>query len=125
VYVFGDRIVPGATYAVQEINEACDTAREEAYSFPLGVTMSRWGDLVSDCTTSPCGPPDDRIDVVTDVAALVDKFRNLDGAPIKARADLEPGVPDCMVNISDASVAVDAFRGFAYPFAPGPSPCGD
>jgi hypothetical protein len=38
------------------------------------------------------------------------------------RADIEPALPDLLVNVTDASRAVDAFRGFAYPF-PGPTDC--
>ena len=61
----------------------------------------------------------------------MDKFRNLVGAVLKSRADIEPNLPDWLVNISDVTYVLDAFRGFAYPAAqtppapgwPGPDGC--
>jgi hypothetical protein len=62
---------------------------------------------------------------------VLDKFRNLVPpslpcpAIIKARADVEPQTPDQLINITDVTLVLDAFRGFPYPFSPsGPPPCG-
>jgi len=41
---------------------------------------------------------------------------------IKARADIEPALLDHKINITDVSCALDAFRGWSYPFA-SPEPC--
>ena len=84
--------------------------------------MSRWGDVVRDCTSVPCGPPDGRVDVTTDVTSILDKFKNLPGAPIKARTDIEPNLPDQKISIADVTYALDAFRGDGYPFS-GPTGC--
>ena len=59
------------------------------------------------------------------MTAVLDKFKNLPGAPAKSRCDLEPDQPDFLINITDVVYALDAFKGFAYPF-PGPpavDPC--
>ena len=62
-----------------------------------------------------------------DVGSVVDKFRNLPGAPVKARADIGGGsedenIPDLIIDFGDIALAVDAFRSLPYPFA-GPTPC--
>ena len=123
VHVYSEWVVPDGIYYLEAIKEGADIQVDYNYSVPLIVHTSIWGDLVSNCTTTPCGPPDGSIDVVTDVTAALDKFRNLTGAPIKARCDLEPHVPDLIINISDVTYVLDAFRGDPYPFTPGPTPC--
>ena len=61
---------------------------------------------------------------IADIIAIIGKFVSSVGAPSKARADLEPALPDQTINIADALSAVSAFSGLPYPFAPGPPPCG-
>ena len=60
----------------------------------------------------------------TDIASVVDKFTASPTAPIKARAQLQPNVPDPTkpVDFSDIASVVDAFTGADYPFA-GPTAC--
>ena len=70
-----------------------------------------------DCWTPPDGDMD-----FDDITALVDKFRNLPGAPLKSRADIAPAVPDQIVDFVDIPWVVDAFRGLPYPFD-GPEEC--
>ena len=122
VHVYHEAIIPDATYEARAVNETCDLAAQSTYSAPLQLSTSLWGDVVKDCATTPCGPPDGSVDVATDTLAVLDKFRNLKGAPVKARCDLEPNRPDLMINISDVTSTLDAFRGYDYPFA-GPVPC--
>ncbi|UCC30860.1 MAG: DUF4215 domain-containing protein [Phycisphaerales bacterium] len=122
LHVYSDAIVPDAIYQVQAIHQTCDVLGEPNYSAPLLVSTSRWGDEVRNCTINPCGPPDGVVGIPTDVSAVLDKFRNLAGAPTKARTDLEPSAPDLLVNIADVTCVLDAFRGFDYPFG-GPTAC--
>jgi hypothetical protein len=122
VHVYHAGVVPGAIYLAQAIDATCDSSVEANYSFPLVIGTSRWGDLVKDCTTVPCGPPDGQVNVTTDAVAVLDKFQNLDDAPIKARCDLEPALPDRKISITDVSRVIDAFRGSAYSLA-APTPC--
>jgi hypothetical protein len=122
VHVYDDFIVPGGIYDVEAIAYGCDTAVEANYAPPLPTTTSVWGDLVGNCAVNPCLPPDGLVGVTTDVTAILDKFKNLFGAPTKARCDLEPAALDLTINITDVTCALDAFRGFGYPYLPGPSP---
>ncbi|UCC30029.1 MAG: hypothetical protein JSU86_17750 [Phycisphaerales bacterium] len=122
IHVFDDEIVPTATYEIQAISEGCDTTDEAQYSAPLAVTTSYyWGDVTGDCGVTPCTPPDGIVDIV-DVTAVYDKFRNLAGTPIKARSDVDPSLPNRLVEIIDITRTNDAAGGASYPFA-GPSGC--
>lgn len=122
VHVRHPAIVPGGLYVVQAIDESCDVSTENDYSIPFALSTSRWGDVVRDCLDDPCGPSNGSVNVITDAVAVLRKFQNLSGAPSKTRSDLEPGVLDGKVNITDVSRVIGAFQGFPYPFA-GPTPC--
>ncbi|MFQ5494208.1 MAG: S8 family serine peptidase, partial [Phycisphaerae bacterium] len=125
VHVSHQSIIPGGMYAIQILNETCPTALETSFSAPLTVTMSRYGDVAGafDQVNRLWIEPDGVVGITSDVIAIVDKFGGRVGAPIKARADLEPATPDRLINITDAVEALDAFRGKPYPFAAGPPPC--
>ncbi|UCC29966.1 MAG: FG-GAP repeat protein, partial [Phycisphaerales bacterium] len=120
-HVYHEGIIPGGRYQIQAVEESCDIGLEESYSAPLELTMSRWGDLVRDCTTCPCGAPDGTVGIPTDVTAALDKFKNLEppsipcAAVTKARADLDWETPNQRVDISDVTFSLDAFRGAQYP----------
>jgi hypothetical protein len=121
VHVFDSAVVPGGRYEIQAIAADCDTEEETHYSAPLEVLTGDWGDLVGDCSVTPCTAPNGQTNF-DDISALVDKFKNGPGAPIKARSDLSPDLPDRIIDFVDISRLVDAFRGVPYPFA-GPTGC--
>lgn len=121
LHVSSDAIVPGGQYEIQAIDCTCSTADEGSYSAALALPTSARGDVVGDCAVTPCTPPNGRIDFV-DISAVVEKFRNLPGAPIKARADLAGNVPDRVIDFLDISETVDAFRALPYNFD-GPPGC--
>ena len=114
VHVDHESIVPGGTCEMQAIEDHCNTAVETSYSAPLEVTTSVWGDTV----VAPPGEVD-----FDDITAVVDKFRDLPGAPRKPRVDLAPDVTDKVINFTDIPAVVDAFRGLPYPYPPPPDPC--
>ena len=122
VYVYHEGIIPGGQYDVQVANSECDLAADASYSEPLEMTQSRWGDLVSNCVTCPCGPPDGSVGIPTDVTAVLDKFKNLAlfdcYAPVKVRAEHDRCTPDQRIDIPDVMFCLDAFRGFPYPPVP-------
>jgi hypothetical protein len=130
VDVYNDALVPGASFSVQAIGEACDAAQDGSYSDPLVVNMSGWGDLVQDCGVQPCTAPEGTIDFV-DISAVVEKFKNEPAAPRKARTDVINSdvllpAPDRKVDFVDIASVVEAFRG-SPPVLPGPpvnDPCG-
>ena len=115
VHVYGDTVVPGGIYQVQAINQSCDPIPQANYSAELALATARWGDAVGDCATAPCSAPNNVVDF-DDIAALVDKFRDLPGAPIKSRVDIVPAIPDQVIDFSDIPAIVDAFRVLPYPY---------
>ena len=124
IQVFGEWVVPGAAYGIQTISQGCHDLGVTSFSPPLTAVTSRWGDVVGDCATLPCGPPDDSVDIVTDIVSMISKFANRTDAPSKARVDLEPGQLDLKINISDVAMGLDGFRGLPYSFPPPASgPC--
>ncbi len=124
VHLFHQAIVPGGFYEVQAVDQVCNATANSVYSLPLWTsTTEAWGDVVSDCTTMPCGAPDGAVGVTTDVTAVLDKFKNLSGAPMKARCEMEPAQVDLSINISDVTLVLDAFKGFDYPFTEVPAAC--
>ncbi|MCH7592132.1 MAG: hypothetical protein IH989_05050 [Planctomycetes bacterium] len=122
IHVTHPLIVPGAVYALQAIGDLCPTDSEERFSADLVVATSRWGDISRSYAELPYGPPDGSVDI-PDVLAILSKFVAAPGAPIKARADLKPALPDRLINIDDALAAIQGFVGLGYPFAPPPHPC--
>ncbi len=122
IHLFGPEIVPSSRYEVALIGEGCDPSSVVNYSVPLTVETGMWGDVAAPFQSpSPASrtQPD-----ISDVAAIVDKFKSAPGAAIVARAMLQPNTPNPMleINFADVSAAVDAFKGFAYPY-PGPTDC--
>jgi hypothetical protein len=127
VHVTGTEIVPSSRYDVQLLDASCQGIEDTcgAISCALEINTTRWGDV-----TSPYNPPSPTVQPdISDVSALVDKFRSAPGAPIKARALLagEPGNPFGEItpavlavdfSFSHISACVDAFRGLAYPYVP-------
>jgi len=123
VNVWHQLLVPDGDYDIQVADETCLLNVEESFSVPLITRMSRWGDVVSDCTSLPCGAPNNSVEI-TDVVSILDKFKNAITAASKARSDIEPGVVDKIISISDVTFGLGAFTGKPYPFAPpGSFPC--
>ncbi len=120
VHVWNEGIVPGGVYHVQVVDAPCSTETEEDYSVPLILTQSNWADLVQNCTTTPCGPPEGSTGIV-DVTAVLDKWKNLPGNVMKVRADIEGSpsgdhrVPNQTIDITDVTYCLGAFLGDTYP----------
>lgn len=127
VHVLHEGIVPNSVYGVQVINSACALGAEEGFSEALVLPTTAWGDAVGvfDAGTGTWTAPNGTVDVPFDVVALLDKFANRPGAPIKSRADIEPAMIDFKINITDVTRALDAFTGAPFPFLPGSVPCAD
>lgn len=111
-YVFGPEIVPNSIYEI------------EAFVGPTGdgkrtVKTVTWGDVVTPYESASLPQPN-----FEDVSAVIDKFKGTAGAPIKARAQLQPNIPNPSLTISfmDISDVTDAFLGIPYPYN-GPCTC--
>jgi len=121
MHVFGAGVIPGATYEVQTVDTSCTDLEDPAcYTDPLTVLTAQWGDIVDPFWT-PDGPaqPDFK-----DISGAVESFMALPGAPIKARAQLQPNVPDpnAAVDFKDIAAVVAAFATGVYPYD-GPNSC--
>ncbi len=125
VHIFDELVIPGASYTIQIVAEICDTTVEANFSGPLNVDTNSWGDSVGafDAGFAMWGPADGVVNVTTDVVAQLDKFSNLPSAPAKVSVDIDPSLPNHVINITDVTRTLDAFRGASYPFQPGPAPC--
>ncbi len=108
-----------ALYDIQLIDERCALEREESYTPPLQIMGGGWGDVVLNCSTCPCGAPDDAISVVTDLVSILAKFSNDYCAPRKTRTDLRPNDLDFKIDISDVVQCLAAFVGSDYPYGAG------
>ena len=125
LHVTGSAITPSSSYGVEHLAASCqgNEAGCAAVAAPLNIATTRWGDV-----RNPYNPPDGSVQPdISDVSALVDKFRSAPGAPIKARGILAgaPGNPfgevthevlDVDFGFSHISACVDAFRGVPYPY---------
>jgi hypothetical protein len=122
IYVYGQDIVPSSTYMVSNFASSCLGIEGTcaAHSTDLQIKTQRWGDVAATYqlpSPAPLTQPN-----ISDVSAIVDKFKSVTGAIIRARGDLVPNIPDNVVNISDVAGCVDAFKNLAYVFA-GPQTC--
>jgi len=121
-YVVGAEITPSSKYDVQQFAQTC-AGRESgctALSAPLRINTARSGDV-----EQPFNPPATSTQPdVTDIAQLVNKFKNVAGAPVKAIAQLQPNLPELNADINalDIVAVVDTVRQFAYSFS-GPCRC--
>ncbi|MBI1827422.1 MAG: hypothetical protein HYR83_13665 [Planctomycetes bacterium] len=125
IHVSDCNIVPCATYTIQSISDVDYPLG--TYSTPLLLsTAPAWGDVVA--SNDPV-PPNGVVNI-SDVAAIVDCFKDIPGAPPKSWCDLVPDnvthQMNLVVNISDVAAGVDAFRGRTYslsgPTAPSACP---
>jgi hypothetical protein len=127
LHIYHEGIVPSSTYEVQAIEIGLDIYDQGNYTEPVELTTSGWSDVIEDCATQPCGPPDGVVRMTSDVTGFVNKFKNLPVAVMQTRTDLvsaENGpIPDQKTTVIEFVHAVDAFGGDPYPFSPGPLPC--
>jgi hypothetical protein len=111
VHLFGEIVIPGSQYQIQ----MCDDSVLGPCSDPTEVTTGKYGDVVS--VFGGISQPN-----FADIAAIVEKFRNLSTAPAITRTDLVPLIPNHVANFADIAAAVEGFRGFSFPDTPGSCP---
>jgi len=120
--VVGADIAPSSEYSVQVYGASCMGVEAGCLAVSPAVTMytRRSGDV-----EQPFNPPSTSTQPdVTDVAQLVNKFKNLPNAPVKAIAQLQPNLPELNANINvlDILAVVDAWKQVKYAFS-GPCAC--
>ncbi len=121
VHAYGMEIMPSSIYTVQNIHQNCsaELTNEGNYSLPLIVPTGKWADVVAPFAATSSMQPN-----FQDISSIVGKFQGAPTAPIKARAQLQPNLPDPNAGVSfqDVFTAVSAFQGATYPFS-GPVSC--
>ncbi len=128
VHLFGEQIVPDATYEVLAVPCGCDPNDPLNTSVSLPLATSRWGDVCGPSAGGVCAlGPDNTVDFSNDLLGVLDKFSNLSTGVPKSRADIvaadiSNNAVDQTVSIADAVAITDAFRGLVFPFA-GPTVC--
>ncbi len=109
-------ITPAATY---EMSATLDGVSFEA---PVEVSTvglpspKNWGDLVGGFNEGAWAAPDGIVNL-GDIQAILQRFSGAAGAPPMTWADLDPEVPNAVVNMTDVQRAVAGFEGEAYPFS--------
>ncbi len=119
VHITGADVVPLASYGV---HVDCGPQGVPILSAAGQASTRRWGDV-----TEPFNPPSATVQPdFADIAAIVDRFRNLPGALPATRVDLVGEstqtvcVPGGIIDFQDIGYAVNAFKGIGYPCA---TPC--
>jgi hypothetical protein len=121
--VIGAEVNPSSRYNVKAYGSSCKGNEGSCSSTSSDVMMftRRWGDTSPNFEdgVAPLTQPD-----AIDISVVVNKFKSLPGAPVKAIAQVQPNLPDANGDISalDISGVVDAVKNFAYPFT-GPCVC--
>ncbi len=117
IHVGDLQIFPDSEYRVQAIREGCSVADETLFSSSLIVAAGRrWGDAAGPKVDGVWTPPDGKVDD-NDIDACLDLFHILPGAPPLVWCDIDPAVPNAIVNASDIQQIV-LVTGRDYPFAP-------
>jgi len=135
LHVTGPAIAPASTFHAEQLANSCEGRENDTNCMPGGPEVSDqlqietthcWADVAV-----PFNPPHPSIQPnISDVSALVDKFRNAPGAPSKVYGILAgaPGNPWGEITpqgltedfgFSHISTCVDTYRGAAYPYMPG------
>ena len=118
LHVGDSNIVPGSRYEVRAISCGDGAIDRTSCSESLPIATSVYADAILSCEECPCAPPDGEVNII-DCKAVVDRFVSASCAPITARVDLEPGVPDRQINIIDVlqCVIVGFPQGVFYDFS--------
>lgn len=125
LHIGGPEILPSSVYDVAAVSSSCLGIEETCptVSPPIVLGTARWGDVAEPYQLpSPAGLNQPSI---SDVAAIIDKFKALSGAASQVEIRLQPASLTLAggVNIADVASCVDAFKNLAYPYSI-PGGCG-
>lgn len=112
LHVFGQGIIPGATYTVETHPMFCmESTIVSSDPHFLFVETAQWGDIVGPQNKSP----DDSVDE-QDIMAVLEMFEGTLESFNRVRADVHPATPNQTIDILDILYVVDAYLGNDYPF---------
>jgi len=116
VHVGDCKIVPVATYEVQDSPDGTIFGAPVSVSTIPAPTSKFWGDCVGDFDGVLWSPPNG-VQNISDVQAAIVTFQAGASAAPLTWMDVEPEVPNRIVNINDVFALILAFKGEPYPFA--------
>ncbi|MBI1827833.1 MAG: hypothetical protein HY287_02065 [Planctomycetes bacterium] len=124
LHLTGIEIMPSSSYYVEALAATCQGSEAGCGLVSPGIVLNtaRWGDVVApyqSALPAPLTQPD-----ISDVAAIVDKFKGRPLAESQTIVRMQPNSISLSspVNIADVAADVDAFKNKAYPY-PGPVTC--
>ncbi|MBI1825869.1 MAG: hypothetical protein HY287_05900 [Planctomycetes bacterium] len=123
LHVTGAEVMPSSAYTFDQLNASCQGNEQSCADIAKSaqVTTARWGDCVSayQLASPPLTQPN-----ITDITAIINKFKGVPGAISRTRAQLVPNSIAVVQHISIADVAagVDTFIALEY-VQPGPQQC--
>ena len=122
VHVGDDEIFPESDYDIQAVQELGEED-EDLYSDALRVsTVDDWGDVVGAKDQSGVWTCPDGVVNMNDINAVLEAYQGAQSAPPLVQADIDPAVPNKVVNMSDLARVIAAFETGTYPFD-APDPC--
>ena len=114
LHIGDPNIVPQALYEVRAFSCVDDTFDREVCSEPLSIATSRYTDVVLSCAECPCEPAEGIINII-DCKAIADRFVSAPCAPLTARLDMVPAMPDRQLNVTDFLACLNVgFLGLDY-----------
>ncbi len=126
IAVVGAEIAPSSEYRVQTYAASCKGMEGSCTGVSAPVTMytRRSGDVEASYCPPSCGTGSGGQPNVTDVAQLVNKIKNVAGAPVKAISQIQPNLPEpnADINALDILAVVNGVKQLAYSFG-GPCAC--
>jgi len=122
ISIYGAEIQPLGAYAIQRVYFGAEITNDVSYSAAAMMVAAKFGDIAA-----PFHPANAQPDF-KDISACVAKFVADPAAPVKALAQLQPGIvfPDRSIDFKDISADVAAFVGTAFhelSFAAAPCTC--
>ena len=123
VHIGDCEIVSAATYEIRAVVVGDPPVLSEPLVVPTtpAPLPKHWGDVVGPMARGAWTSPDGTVNM-DDVMAAVQKFMEEPTAPHLTWVDVNPEVPDAIMNFEDIFWIVQGFKAEAYPF-PDPSSC--
>jgi len=112
-HVFGRAVIPTGSYSVSAVADGCDTTVAANFSPSTSFSAGVFGDITGIDPVDPINPPDGAKNI-SDTLAIIGRFSGIPTAPSKSRTDMEPGLVDFRINITDALQGIRAFQGLSY-----------
>ena len=109
-------IVPAATYVIRGTFDGSNFGDPLEVSTILRPTPKFWADVAGEFSSGAWSGPNGVVNI-DDIMASVQRFQQLDAAPHLTWVDIEPEVPNAVLNFTDIFQIVQGFKGLPYPFS--------